>query len=108
MEITQPDANGPAAKAARFNWLIVIALLTGPAMLALIGALLKLDGLATSSPLVGGLISGLFFGVTMARRFGKTILVKILLGLCCGAVFAGLTLGLGVTGCALGDGFKLD
>ena len=58
MELTQPDASGPAAKAGRLNWLIVVALLTGPAVLALIGALLKLDGVATGSPLVGGLIGG--------------------------------------------------
>jgi hypothetical protein len=108
MEINRPDTKGSEANSTRFNWFLVVALLTGPAMLALIGALLKLDAVATGSPLVGGLISGLFFGVTMARRFGNTILVKVLLGLCCGAVFAGLTLGLGVTGCALGDGFKLD
>src|SRR5215467_8036642 len=109
MEHLPPETSHPEPpKAAKVNWLLVFALLLGPAVLALVGALLNLDTLAVACPFGGSIISGLIFGVIMARRFGKAILARVLLGICCAAIFGCLTLALACAGCALGGGFKLD
>src|SRR5258705_10069169 len=108
METPQPEpgpSNGP--KRAGLNWPLIIALLIGPAVLALIGALTKNDAIATGSSLGGGLISGMIFGVLMARRFGKSVLSRIVLGLCWAVVFGILVVGISFLGCSIG-GFKLD
>jgi|SRR6516225_6816252 hypothetical protein len=109
MEPPVSETNQPALpKSAKVNWPLVFALLLSPAVLALVGALLDLDTLAVACPFGGSLISGLIFGVIMARRFGKALLARVLLGICCAAIFGCLTLGLACVGCALGGGFKVD
>jgi hypothetical protein len=108
MEVPEAQTSKPQPpNRAGMNWPAVFVLLLGPAILALAGALLKLDTLAVACPLGGSLISALMFGAMMAR-FGKTLLAKILLGILCAAVFGCLTLGLAFGGCALGGGLKLD
>ena len=109
MESPAPETNQPGPpKSAKLNWPLVFALLLGPAVLALSGALLNLDTLAVACPFGGSIVSGLIFGVIMARRFGKAVLARVLLGICCAAIFGCLTLGLACAGCALGGGFKVD
>jgi hypothetical protein len=109
MEPPAPETSPSAfPKSAKVNWPLVFALLLGPAVLALTGALLNLDTLAVACPFGGSIISGLIFGVIMARRFGKAVLARVLLGFCCAAIFGCLTLGLACVGCAFGGGFKLD
>jgi hypothetical protein len=109
MEFPAPETNlSEPPKSGKVNWPLVFALLLGPAVLALVGALLDVDALAVACPFGGSLISGLIFGVIMARRFGKGVLARVLLGICCAAIFGCLTLGLACVGCALGGGFKVD
>src|SRR6476660_2946545 len=90
MQTNQPEtaaSSRPAPAPAGVSWLIGIGLLLGPAILALIGAATKIDALAIACPLAGGVISGIIFGIMVARRFGKTVLSKLLLGLVCAVVF---------------------
>lgn len=77
-------------------------ILVVPAILAFIGAAIKLDSLAVASPLIGGGIGGIYCGQLFARRFGKTAGVKILLGLVVGCVAASTIVGIGFGGCMLG------
>ena len=105
--IPPASTSGETSARPRLNWLIVIGLLLGPGIVALIGASTKVDAIAVGSPLAGGAVGGIIFGVMAGRRFGKTVLAKILLGACCAAVFGCLTFGIGFFGCAMG-GFQLD
>src|SRR5262245_31286909 len=107
METKQPDATSKTKGRPAMNWFVILGWLVGPAILALIGAWAKVPSLAVGSPLGGGLIGGVVFGGMMARRFGTTVLSRVLVAICCAAIFGCVTLGLGFFGCALG-GFNLD
>lgn len=86
----------------KINWLIFSALLLTPAMLALVGALGKIDGLAVGSPLVGGGIAGLLCGIQLAQRVGRTSATRLGLGFLFVGVFGCLSCFLGFFGCVLG------
>src|SRR5262245_58236160 len=106
--VNEPEAlpTEPAPR-PRVNILLLLGLLIGPAVLALLRGLTKVDLIAVASPLVGAGIGGPVCGVMIGRRFGRTMLPKIALGICCTMLFGCLSLGIGFFGCALG-GFKLD
>ena len=63
-------SDGPVPK---FNWIVFLGVLLAPALLALLAALGKLEGLAVASPLIGGLAAGLFCGLYLARRVGRKV-----------------------------------
>jgi hypothetical protein len=108
MEVPEFQTSKPEApNRAQLNWPAVFVLLLLPAALAFTGALMNVDALAIACPLGGSLISALIFGL-MVTRFAKSVLVKVLLGILCAAVFGGLTLCLAFGGCALGGGLKFD
>lgn len=90
----------------RFRRLLIIALILAPAVLAFFGAMIRLDALAIASPLVGGVIGGVYCG-RLAQRFGKTTISKILLALFVMLAVGCAIIGIGTVGCAAG-GFKLD
>ena len=97
------DKNQQESEAPRpINWILVTTLVFGPALLALVGALTKLDGLATGGPLIGGAIGGIICGVLWGRRIGKSSGGKVAVGILFGLIFTVLTLGLGFFGCMLG------
>jgi hypothetical protein len=97
-----PNETGPR----HLNWLLILALLIGPAVVAFLGASTHLDWLAVASPLIGGLVGGLYCGIRVARRYGKSAFGKILIGLILSAVVGCVIIGIGLVGCALGD-FKM-
>jgi hypothetical protein len=94
-------------KQGRFKWLLVLSLLLGPAVLAFLGAMTKLDALAVASPLVGGLVGGVYCGVGLAKRFSTSTYPRILIGLFFGTITACAIIGIGFGGCVLGN-FKMD
>jgi hypothetical protein len=109
MEVPEFQTSKPEApNRAQLNWPAVFVLLLLPAALAFTGALMNVDALAIACPLGGSLISALIFGDMIGRRFGKTLLARIVLGIACAAVFGCLALGLSFGGCALGGGLKFD
>jgi hypothetical protein len=89
------------------NWWIFFAILLAPAILALIGSLLKVDGLSVGSPLIGGAIAGIVCGILLARRVGRTTPTRIGLGFLFVALMGFLSFALGFTGCMVG-GFKMN
>ena len=100
-----PSLESPPLR--RVNWLLLLAFLIGPAALAFIGAIVKVDFIAVASPLLGGAIGGIICGVMLGRRFGRTTLSKVVLGISCAVVFGCLSLFIAFVGCATG-GFQLD
>jgi len=109
MDSDRTPASDPPerAKIPRSQWILILALLLGPAILALFAAMAKLDILATASPLLGGGIGGIYCGTLLARRLGKTTSAKVLLGILFSGVFGCCIVGVGFFGCMLG-GFHLD
>jgi hypothetical protein len=102
-EQTQPDPLSPQPTSRpRVNWFLLLGFLIGPALLALIGALAKIDFIAVGSPLIGGGIGGIICGMIMGRRYGKTMLAKIVIGIGSAILFACVSLGISFVGCALG------
>jgi hypothetical protein len=89
------------------NWLIFFGLLLAPALLALLAASAKADGLAIACPLVGGGLAGIACGTMLARQMGRTPGNKVLLGVLFAVLLGSLSFGLGFAGCMLG-GFKMD
>jgi hypothetical protein len=95
------------AKIRRSQWVLIIGLLLGPAILALFAAMAKLEVVATAIPLVAGGIGGIYLGTFLGRRLGKTTGSKVFLGVLFSAVFGCCIVGVGFFGCMLG-GFHLD
>lgn len=105
-----PHCGGPppaAAPSPKFNWLIFLGVLLAPAMLTLAGAAGKIEGLAVGTPLVGGAIAGLFCGIYLARRVGRTSAARLWLGFLFVGVFGCVSFSLGFFGCMLG-GFQMN
>ena len=92
---------------ATANLLIFFAVLLAPAVLALLGALGKIEGLAVGSPLVGGGIAGIICGIMLARRVGRSTGSRIGLGILFVALFAFVSFTLSFFGCLLG-GFQMN
>jgi hypothetical protein len=108
METNPPEVSVPEPAARPgISWLILVGFLVGPAVLALVGALAKVNALAIGSPLLGGGIGGVASGILLGGRVGKTVAGKVVAGVLLAVLFACLTLGLGFCGCMLG-GFKMD
>jgi hypothetical protein len=91
----------------RTNWLVFFSLLLAPAVLTLLAASAKADGLAVACSLIGGGLAGIACGTMLARQLGRTQGNKILLGVVFAVLFGSLSFGLGFAGCMVG-GFKMD
>lgn len=98
-----PEVVPPAAS----NLLIFFAVLLAPAVLALLGALVKSEGLAVGSPLVGGGLAGIICGIMLARRFGRSTGSRFGFGILFVALFAVVSFTLSFFGCLLG-GFQMN
>jgi hypothetical protein len=105
MDIPNPPPLEPAPR--KTNWLIFFGLLLAPAVLALLAASAKADGLAIACLLVGGSLAGITCGTMLAKKMGRTHGNKILLGVMFAVLLGSLSFGLGFAGCMLG-GFKMD
>ena len=92
---------------ARLNWWVFFAILLAPGLLALLGALLKVEALSVASPLFGGPIAGIICGILLARRIGRTLQARIGLGFLFVALLGFLSFALGFTGCMAG-GFQMN
>ena len=99
---TVSSSTHPSLPPARVNWWIFFAILLAPALLALVGSLLKLDDMSVGSPLIGGPIAGIICGILLARRFGRTVGVRVGLGFLFVALMGFLSFALGFTGCMVG------
>jgi hypothetical protein len=82
-------------------------LLLSPPALALLSSMGNLDGLAIAFPFIGGGVMGVFSGITLGRRFAKTVATKVFAGMAFGLLFGFVTFALGFIGCLAG-GFKMD
>src|SRR5262245_12891537 len=96
------NAEPASAPLPKINWLVFFILLLAPAVLTLLAASAKVDGLAVGCPLVGGGIAGIVCGTMLARRVGRTSGSKILLGVVFAVLLGLLSFGLGFAGCMLG------
>jgi hypothetical protein len=106
-EPISPNAESTSPPLPKINWLVFFILLLAPAVLTLFAASAKADGLAVGCPLFGGGMAGIACGTILARRVGRTLGGKVLLGVVFAALLGLLSFGLGFAGCMLG-GFKLD
>lgn len=111
MNVPEPspiESPPPAAPLRRrVNWLLVFPLLLAPAVLSLLAASAKSDGLAIGAALLGGGLAGIICGVHIARCVGKTSGARVLLGFVFCGVLGFLSFCLGFAGCMMG-GFKMD
>ena len=98
-----PEVVAPATS----NLFIFFAVLLAPAVLALLGALVKSEGLAVGSPFVGGGIAGIICGIMLARRVGRSTGSRIGLGILFVVLFAVVSFTLSFFGCLLG-GFQIN
>lgn len=92
---------------ARINWLIFFAVLLAPAVVALLGAMVKSEELAVGSPLVGGGLAGIICGIMLGRSVGRTSAARVLLGILFVGVFGCVSFILSFFGCLLG-GFQMN
>jgi uncharacterized protein YacL len=107
MEPNPPENSALESKSSRpINGFLVAGLILGPALLSLVAAMAKLESLAASIPVVGGILGGIICGVLFGGRMGKSVGVKVALGFLFAIIFFVLTLGLGFFGCMLG-GYSL-
>ena len=97
----------PSLPPVPVNWWIFFAILLAPAVLALLGSLLKVEALSVASPLFGGPIAGVICGILLARRIGRTTPTRIGLGFLFVVLLAFLSFALGFTGCMVG-GFTIN
>jgi hypothetical protein len=91
---------------SRINWFVFLLVLLAPALLSAIGAQIKSDGLAVGGVFAGSPVAGIFCGVLMGRRFGRTTGSRIVLGIVFTIVFGAVSFVLSCFGCSLG-GFNL-
>jgi hypothetical protein len=106
-EPISPNTESVPPPLHKINWLVFFILLLAPAVLTLLAASAKLDGLAVGCPLVGGGMAGIACGTMVARRVGRTPGSKMFLGIVFAVLLGLLSFGLGFAGCMLG-GFKMD
>lgn len=106
-QLSQTFSAAPLLPPVPVNWWIFFAVLLTPAVLALLGSLQKIDGLAVASPLIGGPIAGIICGILLARRIGRTTSGRIGLGFLFVALMGFLSFVLGFTGCMVG-GFTMN
>jgi hypothetical protein len=104
--VPTPDGPNPATQ-GRFQWVLILTLLFGPAVLAFLGAMIHFDGLAVASPPIGGLVGGLYCGIRLAKRFSTSTYPRILIGLFFGTITACAIIGIGFGGCVLGN-YRMD
>ncbi len=91
----------------KINWLIFFAVLLAPAVVALLGAMGKIEPLAVGSPLVGGGLAGIICGIMLGRRVGRTSAARVLLGILFVGVFGCVSFILSFFGCLMG-GFQMN
>ena len=65
--LSPPLPANPSLPPAPMNWWIFFAILLAPAVLALLGSLVKVEALSVASPLFGGPIAGIICGIRLAR-----------------------------------------
>ena len=106
-EFEHPQRPPLEAAPRKTNWLLFFGLLLAPAVLALLAAKSKVDGLAIACPLVGGGIAGIVCGTMLARQVGRTHRNMILSGVLFAFLLGSLSFCLGFAGCMIG-GFKMD
>ncbi|NOS70924.1 MAG: hypothetical protein HOP33_13460 [Verrucomicrobia bacterium] len=98
----------PAAESStKINWLVFFAVLLAPTVVALLGAMGKIEPLAVGSPLVGGGLAGIVCGIMLGRRVGRTSAARVLLGILFIGVFGCVSFILSFFGCLLG-GFQMN
>ena len=105
-----PHCGGPPPaleSSTKINWLIFFAVLLAPAVVALLGAMGKVEPLAVGSPLVGGGLAGIVCGIMLGRRVGRTSAARVLLGILFVGVFGCVSFILSFFGCLLG-GFQMN
>ena len=105
--LSPPLPANPSLPPAPMNWWIFFAILLAPAVLALLGSLVKVEALSVASPLFGGPIAGIICGIRLARRVGRTTQTRIGLGFLFVVLLGFLSFALGFTGCMVG-GFKMN
>ncbi|HXI70422.1 MAG TPA: hypothetical protein VNN22_08720 [Verrucomicrobiae bacterium] len=103
--VSLPD--NPSLPPVSVNWWIFFTILLAPAVLALLGSLLKVGGLSVGSPLIGGSIAGIVCGILLARRVGRTTGARVGLGFLFVALMGFLSFALAFTGCMAG-GFTFN
>lgn len=93
----------------RFNWLLFLALLLGPAVLTCLSVLINpsSNGPAPGVSIIGGALGGIGGGILLVRRFDRTIGLKILLGVILAAVCAVASITIATFGC-LASGYRLN
>jgi amino acid transporter len=104
-----PQCGAPFAELiarSRINWFVFLLVLLAPALLAALGAQIKSDDLAVGGVFAGSPVAGIFCGVLMGRRFGRTTGSRIVLGIVFTIVFGAVSFVLSCFGCSLG-GFNL-
>ena len=99
----------PPASRPKMNWLIFFAALLIPVIGSCIaGALDSRDGgFAPAIAMIGGGIGGIICGVTLARRFGRDVAGKIILGVIFSGFMAVACIGMSCFGCAL-SGYQMS
>ena len=102
-----PNPPSPEATAGKMNWGIFFGVLLAPAVVSLLAATAKVDGLAKACPFVGGSLAGIACGTILARHVGRTYVGRILLGIVFAVLLGSLSFYLGYVGCALG-GYKME
>lgn len=99
---------GKEPEGAGLAWIIIFFLVAvAPAVGALVGSMLKWDGVAVLSALLGGPVAGIACGVMLGRRLGKTPGARLGVGIIVSLVMIFVSCFLCAVGCGVG-GFTLD
>ena len=107
---TPPDPNQSPTLAApqhRLNWLVFFAALLAPAAITFFSALSGNKDAPVVWAFVGSGLGGIVCGVLLGRRFGKTTVAQVLLGILFTFIFAFVCFVMSFFGCMAG-GFKVD
>ena len=104
------DSNPPPIPTpARFNWLLLLAMLSAPAVLTVLTVLLgaKSGDPAPVAAFFGGSAAGIVCGIMLGLRLGKTTPAKIALSLLFALVMSVVCIGMSCGGCLV-SGYQLD
>jgi len=91
------------------NWLVFLAVLLAPPLLAALSVLLfdKKGDLAPTVAMLGGGLAGIITGAMLGRRIGSSSSTRIALGILFAFIMAVVCIGMSCLGCVV-SGYELN
>lgn len=99
----------PVPAPAHFNWLIFLAVMLSPVVLTMLTVLLGVNtgDTAPTVAFLGSGAAGIFCGILLGRRLGKTMSAKIVLGLLFAVAMVVVCISMSCGGCLV-SGYQLN